>query len=161
FGDPALKVFWSRFPNTVELAIVAAAIALLVGVLIGVLSAVRAGGVADRVSTIFALLGQAVPSFWISILLILVFSVKVHWLPTSGKVGWKAYLMPASALAWYSMAALTRMTKSSMLDVLETDYVRLARLKGLPERVIIWKHAFKNAFLPVLSLVSLQLIFFF
>lgn len=160
YGDPALKVFWRKFPNTVALAFTAAAVALALGVLVGVLSAVRAGGRVDRISTIFALLGQAIPSFWIATLLILFFSVKLRWLPTSGKGSWKTFVMPSIALAWYSMAALTRMTRSSMLDVLETDYIRLARLKGLPERVVIWKHAFKNAFLPVLSVFSLQLIFF-
>lgn len=160
YGTPALTVFWQHFPNTVVLALVAADMALLIGICVGVLSAVRPQSVSDRVSTILVLLGQAVPSFWVAILLIMVFSVRVHWLPTSGKGSWKTYLMPGFALSWYSMAALARMTRSSMLDVLETDYIRLARLKGLPEHIVIWKHAFKNAMLPVLTLFSLQLIFF-
>jgi peptide/nickel transport system permease protein len=160
YGDPALHVFWQHFPNTVVLALVAAGMALAIGVAVGVLSSVRPNGLPDRVSTVLVLLGQAVPSFWVATLLIMVFSVKVHWLPTSGKAGWKTYLMPAFALSWYSMAALARMTRSSMIDVLETDYIRLARLKGLPEHIVIWKHAFKNAMLPILTLFSLQLIFF-
>jgi peptide/nickel transport system permease protein len=160
YGDPALHVFWQRFPNTVVLALVAAGMALAIGIAVGVLSSVRPNGLPDRVSTVLVLLGQAVPSFWVATLLIMVFSVKVHWLPTSGKAGWKTYLMPAFALSWYSMAALARMTRSSMIDVLETDYIRLARLKGLPEHIVIWKHAFKNAMLPILTLFSLQLIFF-
>lgn len=160
FGEPALDVFWSRFPNTLQLALAAALIALAGGVLIGVLSAVHSGGIADKVATLIALLGQAVPSFWIAILMIIFFSVKLRWLPTSGKGDLRTFAMPAVALAWYSMAALTRMTKSSMLDVMDTDYVRLARLKGLPERTVIWKHAFRNALLPILTLFSLQMIFF-
>jgi peptide/nickel transport system permease protein len=160
YGDPALHVFWQHFPNTVVLALVAAGMALAIGIAVGVLSSVRPNGLPDRVSTVLVLLGQAVPSFWVATLLIMVFSVKVHWLPTSGKAGWKTYLMPAFALSWYSMAALARMTRSSMIDVLETDYIRLARLKGLPEHIVIWKHAFKNAMLPILTLFSLQLIFF-
>ncbi|MBI2766673.1 MAG: ABC transporter permease [Chloroflexi bacterium] len=160
FGEPSLKVFWQRFPNTLQLAAVAAFIALSGGILIGVLSAVKAGGLADRISSLIALLGQAVPSFLIGILMIVFFSVELGWLPTSGKAGPKTYIMPGIALAWYSMAALTRMTKSSMLDVMDTDYIRLARLKGLPERTVIWKHAFRNALVPILTLFSLQLIFF-
>jgi peptide/nickel transport system permease protein len=160
FGEPALDVFLDRFPNTIELALAAAFIAFTGGILIGVLSAVRAGGIADRVATLIALLGQAVPSFWVAILMMMLFSVQLRWLPTSGKGDYKTFIMPAIALSWYSMAALTRMTRSSMLDVMDTDYVRLARLKGLPERTVIWKHAFRNALLPILTLFSLQLIFF-
>ncbi len=160
FGEPALEVFAKRFPNTLQLAAVAAVVALLGGVSVGVLGATHAGGMPDRVITIIALLGQAVPSFLIAIFLMLIFSVNLGWLPTSGKHGTLTYIMPAVSLAWYSMAALARMTRSSMLDVMETDYVRLARLKGLPESRVIWKHAFRNALIPILTLFSLQLIFF-
>ena len=160
FGEPTLDVFLDRFPATIQLALAAALVAFSGGILIGVLSAVKAGGIADRVATFIALLGQAVPSFWIAILMIMLFSVQLRWLPTSGKGDLRTFIMPAVALAWYSMAALTRMTRSSMLDVMDTDYIRLARLKGLPERTVIWKHAFRNALLPILTLFSLQLIFF-
>lgn len=160
FGEPAIDVFMDRFPNTLQLAGVAAVISLAGGLLIGVLGAVRFGTLPDRIATVIALLGQAVPSFWLGIMMIVVFSVELGWLPTSGKAGPETYIMPAIALAWYSMAALTRMTRSSMLDVMDTEYVRLARLKGLPERTVIWKHAFRNALIPILTLFSLQLIFF-
>lgn len=160
FGRPALDVFRERFPNTLKLAAAAAVVALAGGVLVGVLGAVKAGGIPDRIINIIALLGQAVPSFAIAIVLMILFSVELRWLPTSGMGGPKYYIMPAVSLAWYSMAALTRMTKSSMLDVMESDYIRLARLKGVPERTVIWKHAFRNALIPILSLFSLQLIFF-
>jgi peptide/nickel transport system permease protein len=160
FGEPALEVFLDRFPNTIQLALAAAFVAFTGGILIGTLSAVKAGGIADRITTMIALGGQAIPSFWIAILMMMLFSVELGWLPTSGKGDWRTFIMPAVALSWYSMAALTRMTRSSMLDVMDTDYIRLARLKGLPERTVIWKHAFRNALLPILTLFSLQLIFF-
>jgi len=160
FGEPALDVFLDRFPNTLKLAAASAVVALFGGVTVGVLGAIRAGGFVDRLTTVVALLGQAVPSFLIGIILILFFAVELRWLPTSGMAGPKTFIMPAVASAWYSMAALTRMTRSSMLDVMETDYIRLARLKGVPERAVIWKHAFRNALVPILSLFSLQIIFF-
>lgn len=160
FGEPALDVFLDRFPNTLQLAAAAALIAATGGLAIGVLGAVKFGSLADRIATFVALLGQSIPAFWVGIMMIVIFSVELGWLPTSGKAGPDTYIMPSIALAWFSMAALVRMTRSSMLDVMDSEYVRLARLKGLPERTVIWKHAFRNALLPILTLFSLQLIFF-
>lgn len=160
FGKPALEVYAERFPNTLRLGLVAAAIAAVGGVVIGVYGAVRAGSFIDRTASILALIGQAAPSFAIAIFMIVMFAVTLRWLPTSGMSGWTSYIMPAIALAWFSLASLTRMTRSSMLDVMQTEYIRLARLKGLPEYVITWKHAFRNAVLPILTMFSLQFVFF-
>jgi peptide/nickel transport system permease protein len=160
FGDDALSVFMERFPATLELAAAAALIAATGGLLIGVMGAVWPGGLIDRGANFIALMGQAIPSFWLGIMMIAFFSVQLGWLPTSGKGGLNTFIMPAIALSWYSMAALVRMTRSSMLDVMDTEYVRLARLKGLPETKVIWKHAFRNALVPVLTLFSLQFVFF-
>ncbi|GGC48409.1 ABC transporter permease [Chelatococcus reniformis] len=160
FGKPALDVYMERFPATLQLAFVASLISAGVGVLIGVYSAVKSGGLTDRAANLVALMGQAIPSFAISILMIVILAVEFRLLPTSGMGDWTSFIMPAIALSWYSLASLTRMTRSSMHDVLDTEYVRLARLKGLPERTVIWKHAFRNAMLPILTLFSLQLVFF-
>jgi peptide/nickel transport system permease protein len=160
FGKPALDVYIERFPNTLQLGLVAAAIAACGGVIIGVYGAVKSGSLVDRGANVLALMGQAVPSFAIAIFMIAVFSVSLGWLPTSGMGDWSSFVLPSIALAWFSLASLTRMTRSSMLDVLQTEYVRLARLKGLPERTITWKHAFRNAVLPILTMFSLQLVFF-
>lgn len=160
FGQPALDVYMQRFPATLQLGLVAAVIASFGGVIIGVYGAVKAGSMLDRVANVVALMGQAVPSFAIGIFMIVIFAVTLRWLPTSGMIGWTSYIMPAVALAWFSLASLTRMTRSSMNDVLSTEYVRLARLKGLPEWLITWKHAFRNALLPILTMFSLQLVYF-
>jgi peptide/nickel transport system permease protein len=160
FGEPALDVYLRRFPNTLQLALAAALVAAIGGIGIGVFSAINFGGIPDRIATLIALLGQAVPSFWVAILMIIFFSVNLGWLPTSGKGDLRTFIMPAIALAWGSVASLTRLTRSSMLDVLDADYIRLARLKGLPEHTIVWKHAFRNALIPILTVFSLQLVFF-
>jgi peptide/nickel transport system permease protein len=160
FGKPALAVYLERFPNTLRLGLAAAAIAATFGIIIGVYGAVKSGGAVDRAANVLALMGQAAPSFGIAIFMIAVFAVHLRWLPTSGMNSWQSYIMPSIALAWFSLASLTRMTRSSMLDVMQTEYIRLARLKGLPERTVTWKHGFRNAVLPILTMFSLQLVFF-
>lgn len=160
FGKPALDVYLERFPNTLQLGLCAAVIAAGGGVLVGVFGAVRAGSWPDRLANVLALIGQAAPSFAIAIFMIAVFSVSLGWLPTSGMNDWTSYILPSIALSWFSLASLTRMTRSSMLDVLQTEYIRLARLKGLPESTVTWKHGFRNAVLPIMTMFSLQLVFF-
>jgi ABC-type dipeptide/oligopeptide/nickel transport system permease component len=100
------------------------------------------------------------PSFWVGLLLILLFAVKLGWLPTSGTGSWKHYILPAATLGWLSMASIMRLTRSAMLDVLDSDFVRLLRIKGTSERSILFRHALRNAALPVLTLASLQLVAF-
>jgi peptide/nickel transport system permease protein len=156
YHRPALDVIFERFPATLLLGGVGLLFEFLFGVFFGVISATRRNSWIDKACTTFAMLGQAMPNFWVGIMLILVFSVYLHWLPTSGLNGIESLIMPAFALAWASMAASMRITRSSMMDVLDSEYVKFARIKGNPERVVILKHALKNSLIPVLSAFSLS-----
>jgi peptide/nickel transport system permease protein len=155
---PVMKIFLERFPNTIQLALAAMALALVIGVPTGVLSAVKAGTWFDSFGKVFAFVGQAAPSFWLGTMLILLFSVTLRLLPTSGMGSWRNILMPAFALGWYLMAALTRMSRSAMLDVLDSEYIKMARIKGVPEVWVILKHALRNAAIPVVTLSAMQFV---
>jgi peptide/nickel transport system permease protein len=158
YQTPVLELYLDRLPNSLLLALAAMTFSLLVGIPTGVLAAVRVGGFWDSAGKLFALLGLSLPSFWVGLVLILFFSVYLGWLPSSGFGGPLHLIMPAFALGWYFAAAHMRMTRSSMLEVLGSDYVKLARLKGLPEALVIGKHAFKNALIPVLTLAGINLV---
>lgn len=158
YRTPVLELYLSRLPNSLLLAAVAMLFSLVIGIPSGILAAVRLNGWWDRVGKIFALLGQSLPSFWVGLMLILFFSVHLGWLPSSGSGTVWHVLMPAAALGWLFAAAHMRLTRSSMLEVLGSEYVKLARLKGLPEALVIAKHAFKNALIPVLTLAGINLI---
>ena len=151
-----LELYLSRLPNSLLLALAAMAFSLLIGIPSGILAAVRVGRFWDRAGKVFSLLGLSLPSFWVGLVLILFFSVYLEWLPSSGSGTVLHLLMPAFALGWYFAAAHMRLTRSSMLEVLGSEYVKLARLKGLPESLVIGKHAFKNALIPVLTLAGHQ-----
>jgi peptide/nickel transport system permease protein len=140
------------------LAAAAMALSLLIGIPSGILAAVNVNGWWDRVGKIFSLLGLSLPSFWVGLVMILFFSVYLGWLPSSGAGTISHLIMPAFALGWFFAAAHMRMTRSSMLEVMGSEYVKLARLKGLPERLVITKHAFKNALIPVLTLAGINLV---
>ena len=155
---PVSELILERFPNTLQLAACAMAMILFFGLLVGILSAMRPGGWFDQFGKLFALLGQAMARFWLGILLILVFSVTLGWFPTSGMGSLKQLVLPSVCLASYSLAAMTRLTRSSMLDVLDTEYIKMARINGLPERLVILKHALKNAMIPIVTLFSLQFV---
>ncbi|MBW2061702.1 MAG: ABC transporter permease [Deltaproteobacteria bacterium] len=155
---PAIEMFLARFPNTIKLASAAMAFAILFGLPTGILSAVKVGTRFDNFGKIFALMGQALPGFWVGIMLILLFSAKLRLLPTSGMGGWKYYIMPAFTLGWYTMAAITRLSRSAMLDVLDAEYIKMARIKGVSEVWVIMKHAFKNASAPVVTMTALQFV---
>jgi peptide/nickel transport system permease protein len=155
FRRPALDLVRERYPNSVLLGGIALLFALSVALPVGVYSAVHRGTGLDYFSRGIAAFGQAVPPFWLGLVLILVFGVVFRVLPTSG-IGTPAHLvLPAFTLGWFAVAGLTRLTRSAMLDVLGAEFIKLARLKGLPERQVIWKHAFKNAALPVLTFAAL------
>ena len=158
YRTPVLELYLSRLPNSLVLALAAMAFSLLIGIPSGILAAVRVGGFWDRAGKVFALLGLSVPSFWIGLVMILFFSVYLEWLPSSGSGTPLHVLMPAFALGWYFAAAHMRLTRSSMLEVLGSEYIKLARLKGLPESLVIAKHAFKNALIPVLTLAGINLV---
>ena len=155
---PAIEMFLDRFPNTLKLAVVAMVFALVFGIPTGILSAVTVNRWFDSFGKTFALLGQALPGFWVGIMLIIIFSANLRILPTSGMGGWKHYIMPAFTLGWYTTAALTRLSRSSMLDVLDAEYIKMARIKGVAEVWVIMKHAFKNASAPVITLSALQFV---
>ncbi|TMQ14974.1 MAG: ABC transporter permease [Candidatus Rokuibacteriota bacterium] len=158
YRTPVLELYLSRLPNSLLLAVAAMAFSLLIGIPSGILAAVRVNGWWDGAGKIFSLLGLSMPSFWVGLLLILFFSVYLGWLPSSGSGTVWHVLMPAFALGWYFAAAHMRLTRSSMLEVLGSEYVKLARLKGLPEALVIGKHAFKNALIPVLTLAGINLV---
>ncbi len=158
YQTPVFDLYLDRLPNSLILALVAMVFSLLVGIPTGILAAVRVGRFWDSAGKLFALLGLSLPSFFVGLVLILLFSVYLGWLPSSGSGGVLHILMPAFALGWYFAAAHMRLTRSSMLEVLGSEYVKLARLKGLPQSLVIAKHAFKNALIPVLTLAGINLV---
>ncbi len=161
------KLIWERAAPTLQLAVASFILSILMGVPLGVLSAVKRGSMSDYVSRTIALVGQAAPIFWVCIMAILLFAVTLDWLPvgTSGPDGvsfwtwakFKYLIMPAFALGWGPAAALLRLTRSAMLEVLDSEYVTLARAKGTNYNVVIWKHAFRNAILQPLTTSAIVL----
>src|SRR5690349_1229153 len=156
FSRPAMDVVLERIGPTLLLTCTSLGLGVLVGVPLGVASAVRPDSGIDLVAKGIALFGQAAPPFFFGLLFVLLFSVELGWLPTSGYGGPRYLILPSIALGWYSAAGLMRLTRSNMLDVLNSEYVKMARIKGVPERVVIYRHALKNASLPVLTFASLQ-----
>jgi peptide/nickel transport system permease protein len=155
FRRPAMDLIAERYAATLELGGLAVLIVIVVALPVGVYAAVRRGTALDYTARAFAALGQAVPPFWLGLVLVLIFGVMLHLLPTSGRGTPLHVLLPGITLGWFAVAGLMRLTRSSMLDVLGSEYVKLARIKGLPERQVIWKHAFKNAALPVVTFAAL------
>lgn len=154
---PALEVVLERMPATMELGMTALVISLVVGIPLGVLAAVRHGSFWDRFAGLLAVIGQAVPNFWLGLLLILLFAVALHWLPTSGRGSWQQLIMPATALAAASIARYARLARSTMLDVLRQDYIRTAHAKGLAGHTVLWRHAFKNASISLITTTGLEI----
>ncbi len=157
FGRPAILVVLERVPATLTLTATAVVLGLAVGIPAGVVAAVRAGTLLDRMVMAMVLLGQSVPTFWLGLLMIRIFAVNLRWLPVSGYGGVLNLVMPALALGLYLAALLARLTRSEMLEALAQDYVRTARAKGLSERAVTIVHALKNALLPIITLIGLQL----
>jgi len=155
-GRPIIDDLRAALPSTLSLALAAMAFGLLVGMPAGVLASVRRGGWIDTAVTAFAVVGISLPSFWTGILLIVVFAIQLGWFPTSGQAGLRALVLPALTLGWYPAGALARVLRSSMLEVLRKDYVGVARAKGLRERVVVARHALRNALLPAVTLGSVQ-----
>ena len=155
FRRPALDLVTERYGATLELGGLAVLIVIAVALPVGVYSAVHRGSALDYAARVFAALGQAMPPFWLGLVLVLIFGVLLHLLPTSGRGTPLHVLLPGITLGWFAVAGLMRLTRSSMLDVLGSEYVKLARIKGLPERRVIWRHAFKNAALPVVTFAAL------
>jgi peptide/nickel transport system permease protein len=153
---PVSDEILSAFPSTIKLAALSMVIAILLGIPFGIISAIRQYSLFDSVTMIFAMGGLSMPVFWLGILLILFFSVQLRWLPSSGFDSLAAMILPSITLAAQSVAIVTRMTRSSMLEVVRQDYIRTARAKGQKESVVIWRHALGNALIPVVTVVGLQ-----
>jgi len=157
YGVPAIEPVLERLPQTIRLSLSAMVLTVLVAVPAGILAAVRRQTVFDLGAMLAAIVGQSVPNFWLGLMLILLFSVHMRWLPVSGATtGWH-YVLPTVTLAAYLMALVARLTRSSMLEVLRQDYVRTARAKGLEQRVVLWRHALKNAAIPIVTVVGMQI----
>jgi peptide/nickel transport system permease protein len=157
FPGPAMELVLNRVPASIELGAFAFLIAIVFGLLAGVTSARKRGSPADIFVRLGALLGQSMPSFWIGIMLMLIVGVEFGLLPTSGRGGFSHVILPGITLALFPLAAMSRLARSSMLNVLGSDYIKMARLKGNPERRVIWKHGLKNAAIPVVTLAGLQI----
>jgi peptide/nickel transport system permease protein len=157
YRAPAFRVVIERLPATVELAAVAMALTVLFGVSIGIVAAVRRGTRYDYAGTIVAVLGQSLPNFWLGIMLILLFGVALRWLPTSGFEGWRYLILPGVTLAAFPTALVARLTRSSMLEILNRDFIRTGRAKGLDERSVVLRHALRNAAIPVLTVLGVQI----
>lgn len=153
-NEPALQLVMERLPASLSLAGVALVFTLVCGILFGVMAAIMRGSAIDVAARLIALLGQSVPSFWLGIVLMYVFSVQLGWLPTSGYGGWQYYVLPAATLGLFTLAAITRLVRSSMLEALGSEYIKLARIKGLPESVVVWKHALANSLIPVITFMG-------
>ena len=151
---PAMDLVLERLPATLELALAGLVFALALAVPLGVLSAVHRGGWIDNAAKLFAMLGQAMPGFWVGLLLIVFVAVKLQWLPAYGRGTVGHLVLPAIALGWYPVAAMTRTLRSAMLDIMQSDYVRMERAIGLPERAIVWRFALRNAAVPLVTLIG-------
>ncbi len=154
---PAMDVVVDRLPATLQLGVAALAISVIVGIPLGILSAVKHGSRWDKFARILSVLGQAVPGFWLGVILIMFFSVQLGWLPTSGRGGWSHIIMPAVTLSAFSMARYMRLTRSTFIDVLGQDYIRTARAKGLGQNLVLWRHAFKNASVSLITMTGLEI----
>jgi len=148
---PVIDVLLARFPASLQLGSVAIAISLLIALPIGVYSAAKRGSFFDLVGRMFAVLGQALPLFWLGLVLMLIFAVWLGVVPAAGRGGIRHLILPAVTMGWATTAAIMRLTRSAMLEVLDSEYVKLARIKGVPEWKVVWKHGLKNALLPVVT----------
>ena len=154
--QPAIDLVMSRLVASLQLVSAAIVVMLVVSIPLGVLAAVKRNSIWDRMAMTLAVLGQSLPPFFTGVVAILVFSVTFQLLPAQGSSTWKHYIMPAVTMGLFTGAGITRLMRSSMLEVLDSEFVKLARIKGVSERIIIWKHAFRNALIPVVTFIALM-----
>lgn len=157
YRTDAMGIVLERLPATLKLTFAALLIALAVAIPAGILAALKRGGIADILIRISVLLGQAVPGFWLALVLIMIFGVRLQWLPVSGAEGWKSLVLPAIVAGSFSMATVTRLLRGNLLETLAENYIQTARSKGLPTRLITTRHALRNAAIPVITLIGLQM----
>ena len=157
YRQPVLSMIGLRLPITIRIGFFAALFSAVVGIPLGILAAVKQNSIFDYISTILSVVLSAMPAFFLCLILMLFFSVRLKWFPVQGLSDWKGYVLPTLATGVMPIAMTTRMTRSSMLEVIRQDYVRTARAKGVPERSIIWKHTLKNALIPIITVVGMNL----
>ncbi|WP_374298354.1 ABC transporter permease [Paracoccus sp. (in: a-proteobacteria)] len=157
FRTDVAGLIFGKIGNTLILGGASLAIALALSIPLGVLAAIYSGSMIDRAVTMFSLLGQALPSFFLGLALIMIFAIRLRWFPASGTDGWRNFVLPAVTLGYYITPPFMRLVRAGMIDALNTDYVRTARAKGLPARRVVFKHALRNALVPVVGLVAVQL----
>lgn len=156
-GQPVLKEILNRFPATVKIAVSAILIAIVVGIALGIVAAKYKDTIVDRAVLTLATLGVSIPGYWLGLLLMLLFAVKWKWFPIAGGTGFKDLVLPAVTLGVYASTIICRLTRSGMLEVLSQDYIRTARAKGIDETIILFRHAFRNVMIPVVTVVGLQM----
>ena len=156
-GRPSMEIIIERIPATFQLGLMAFAFSVILGVPLGILSAVKRGTILDMCGKLIALIGQSAPVFWLGIMLMFFFAVKLEWLPPYGRDNPTAVILPAVTLGWFYAAANMRLLRSAMLDVLDSEFVKLARAKGVSNNGVIWKHALRNALIPVLTFAGITL----
>jgi ABC-type dipeptide/oligopeptide/nickel transport system permease component len=156
FNQPATLLVVRAFPATLALTLLALGLAIVIGGPLGVLAATRPGSLADRLSMVTAVVGQSIPNFWLGIVLIIVFAVRLHWLPTSGSGSLQQAILPTVTLASYNIALIARLTRSGVRDALRQEYIQTARAKGLAESAVLTRHALRNALIPIVTVIGLQ-----
>jgi ABC-type dipeptide/oligopeptide/nickel transport system permease component len=154
---PVLDLIKERLPNSIRLALVSLLITVVLAFPLGVIAAVKKGTAIDTLANLIAVLGQSLPQFWVGIVLIQVFAVHLRWLPVAGNSSLRHYILPGFTLGWFLVAGIMRLLRSSMLDVLDSEFVKLARIKGVSGWAVVWKHALKNAVMPVLTFAAIYL----
>ncbi|MBC5729873.1 MULTISPECIES: ABC transporter permease [Eubacteriales] len=155
-GAPVVTEIAARLPNTIRLALVASVVSIVLAIPLGIIAAIKQNSIFDGICMVVSLIGVSMPSFWLGLLLILLFSLRLEWLPSFGADQWKCIILPSFALAVASMASVARTMRSSMLEVIRQDYIRTARSKGLSEGTVIRRHALRNAMIPTMTSIGLQ-----
>jgi peptide/nickel transport system permease protein len=155
-GQPVWELIVQRFPSTLELTVVGIGLAVMIGFAIGILAALNRGNLIDTVTMAFGTIGVSMPSFWFGLLLLLVFAVELRWFPVISTSGWIALVLPAITLGFRASAIISRLVRSSLIEVLGQDYIQTARAKGLLNRRVVWSHALKNTLIPIVTIVGLQ-----
>lgn len=156
YNEPAFRLVLERVPNTLQLGLCALIVTAIISVPLGIIAAVHRGGLIDRVIITVISIGQAVPGFWLGLILIWVFSVQLGWLPTSGRGTWQHFVLPTLTLTAFSASRIARVTRTSILEVLRLDYIRTARSKGLTNQRVLSKHVLKNASIPIVTVFGLD-----
>jgi peptide/nickel transport system permease protein len=152
---PVIELIEERLPNSLRLAAFAMAVSLAMAFPLGVMAAVKKGSGVDRTAQVIAVLGQSLPTFWVAIVLVEFVAGRLQWLPAGGITGFSSYLLPGFTLGWFVVAGMMRLLRSGMLEVLDSEYVKLARVKGVVERRVVWVHALKNALIPVVTFAGI------